>query len=140
MARSPLCHRRSVPSTPRFSTRSKGDVQGTKPFDPTQVGFAWAGFGAAFGPIVLLSLYWRRLTTWGALAAMVVGPVTVFGWSAASGGLFDLYELLPGFVFALVVAVVVSLATYRRDEEIEEEFTSAVAMASGRGRRRRDGF
>src|SRR5690625_3639643 len=73
------------------------------------VGFARAGFGAAFGPIVLLSLYWRKLTAWGALAAMVVGAVTVFAWSAASGGLFDLYELLPGFVFALVVAVVVSL-------------------------------
>ena len=81
---------------------------------------------------MLLSLYWRRLTTWGALAAMVVGPVTVFGWSAASGGLFDLYELLPGFVFALVTAVAVSLATYRPDEEIEEEFTSAVAQATAR--------
>lgn len=98
--------------------------------------FAWAGFGAAFGPIVLLSLYWRKLTTWGALAAMVVGTATVFAWSAASGGLLELYELLPGFVFAFIVAVVVSLATYRRDEEIEEEFTSAMAMAVTTARRR----
>jgi sodium/proline symporter len=93
------------------------------------VSFAWAGFGASFGPIILLSLYWRKLTNWGALAAMVVGAVTVFSWSAAEGGLFDLYELLPGFVFALITAVVVSLATYRRDEEIEEEFTAAVQNA-----------
>lgn len=92
------------------------------------VGFAWAGFGASFGPVVLLSLFWRKLTQWGALAAMVVGAVTVFAWSDAEGGLFDLYELLPGFFFALVTAVVVSLATYRRDEEIEEEFDAAVAM------------
>jgi sodium/proline symporter len=56
---------------------------------------------------------------------MVVGAVTVFSWSATEGGLFDLYELLPGFVFALVTAVVVSMATYSRDEEIEEEFTAA---------------
>jgi sodium/proline symporter len=89
------------------------------------VSFAWAGFGASFGPIILLSLYWRKLTNWGALAAMVVGAVTVFSWSATEGGLFDLYELLPGFVFALVTAVVVSMATYSRDEEIEEEFTAA---------------
>ena len=92
------------------------------------VSFAWAGFGASFGPIILLSLFWRKLTNWGALAAMVVGAVTVFSWSAAEGGLFDLYELLHGFVFALLTAVVVSLATYKRDEEIEEEFTAAVAM------------
>ena len=75
-------------------------------------------------------LYWRKLTTWGALSAMVVGTVTVFGWSAASGGLFELYELLPGFGFALVTAAVVSLATDRRDDEIAEEFTSAVTMAT----------
>ena len=56
-----------------------------------------------------------------------------FAWAAASGGLFDLYELLPGFVFALLTAVVVSRATYRRNEESEEEFTSAAAMATARG-------
>ncbi len=92
------------------------------------VGFAWAGFGAAFGPIVILSLYWRKLTHWGAFAAMVVGTVTVFAWGAASGGLFDLYELLPGFVFALITAWVVSLATYKPNNEIEEEFTTTTSM------------
>lgn len=87
------------------------------------VSFAWAGFGASFGSIVILSLYWRKLTNWGALAAMVVGAVTVFLWSNAEGGIFDLYELLPGFALAMLTAVIVSLATYKRNEEIEEEFT-----------------
>lgn len=87
------------------------------------VSFAWAGFGASFGPIVLLSLYWRKLTNWGAIAAMIVGTVTVFAWSGAEGGIFDLYELLPGFVFAMIAAVVVSLATYKHNAEIEAEFT-----------------
>ncbi|MFC5337600.1 sodium/proline symporter PutP [Leucobacter denitrificans] len=92
------------------------------------VGFAWAGFGSAFGPIVLLSLYWRKLTNWGALSAMVVGTITVFAWGAASGGIFDLYELLPGFVFALITAIIVSLATYKRDEAIEQEFTTTKSI------------
>lgn len=94
------------------------------------VAFAWAGFGASFGPIVILSLYWRKLTTWGALAAMVVGSVTVFAWGAASGGIFDLYELLPGFVFALITAVIVSLATYKQNQEIEEEFTTTTSLVT----------
>ena len=94
------------------------------------VAFAWVGFGASFGPIVILSLYWRKLTTWGALAAMVVGSVTVFAWGAASGGIFDLYELLPGFVFALITAVIVSLATYKQNEEIEEEFTTTTSLVT----------
>ncbi|WFP16656.1 sodium/proline symporter PutP [Citricoccus muralis] len=92
------------------------------------VSFAWAGFGAAFGPVVLLSLFWRKLTHWGALAAMVVGTVTVFTWSEAEGGIFDLYELLPGFLFAVITAVVVSLITYTRNEDIEAEFDAAVAL------------
>ncbi|MDQ0614958.1 sodium/proline symporter [Microbacterium sp. W4I4] len=87
------------------------------------VSFAWAGFGAAFGPIVLLSLYWRKLTNWGALAGMVVGTVTVFAWGALEGGWFELYELLPGFVLALIAAVVVSLATYKPNADIDREFT-----------------
>ena len=89
------------------------------------VSFAWAGFGAAFGPIVLLSLYWRKLTNWGALAGMVSGAATVFVWKALGTGL---YELLPSFAVGMLVAVVVSLATYKRNEEIEQEFTDTGAM------------
>lgn len=89
------------------------------------VSFAWAGFGAAFGPLILLSLFWRRLTNWGALAGMFVGAATVFIWKALDTGL---YELLPAFVLALVVAVVVSLLTYRKNDEIEKEFTDTGTM------------
>jgi len=87
------------------------------------VSFAWAGFGAAFGPVILLSIFWRRLTNWGALAGMLVGSVTVFWWKGMHGGLFDVYELLPAFVFATIAAIVVSAATYRHNAEIEQEFT-----------------
>lgn len=94
------------------------------------VGFAWAGFGAAFGPLVLLSLYWRRLTRWGALAGMVVGATVAFTWGRS--GLADtLYEIVPGFVAGLVVAVVVSLLTPRPDESVLGEFDAARRVAAG---------
>lgn len=79
------------------------------------VGYAWAGFGAAFGPVVLLSLLWQRMTRWGALAGMVTGALTVLVWDYfdknSQIAIFDVYELLPGFVFALIAIVVVSLLT-----------------------------
>ncbi|MFC4622214.1 sodium/proline symporter PutP [Comamonas nitrativorans] len=83
------------------------------------VAFAWAGFGASFGPLVLLSLYWRKLTNIGALAGMVAGSVMVFVWKQLGTGV---YELLPAFIVSMVVMVLVSLVTYRRNEEIEREF------------------
>lgn len=89
------------------------------------VSFAWAGFGAAFGPIVLLSLYWRKLTNWGALAGMIVGAIVVFVWKALDTGL---YELLPGFILATVAAVVVSLLTYKRNADIDGEFTTTMSL------------
>ncbi|SJM51334.1 sodium/proline symporter PutP [Gulosibacter sp. 10] len=93
------------------------------------VSFAWAGFGAAFGPIVLLSLYWRKLTNWGALAGMVVGTAVVFIWKAVDGALgIGLYELLPAFALALLAAVVVSLLTYKHNQEIEDEFSETGSM------------
>ena len=98
------------------------------------VAFAWAGFGAAFGPIILLSLFWRRLTNWGALAGMVVGAATVFLWDAMSrwsdAAVFEIYEILPGFVLNIIVAVVVSLLTYRPDPQIDAEFTEAAAQVN----------
>ncbi|PPG31793.1 sodium/proline symporter PutP [Pseudoclavibacter sp. RFBB5] len=94
------------------------------------VGFAWAGFGAAFGPIILLSLYWKKLTNWGALAGMVAGAATVFIWSALGT---DLYEIIPGFILNLVVAVVVSLLTHKpgsaTDTDVEREFAETGALA-----------
>ena len=84
------------------------------------VAFAWAGFGAAFGPLVLLSLYWRKLTRWSALAGMVTGSATVFIWKAMNTGL---YELLPAFLVSMLTMVVVSIFTHSHNEEIEAEFT-----------------
>jgi sodium/proline symporter len=89
------------------------------------VSFAWAGFGAAFGPIILLSLFWRRLTNWGALAGMFVGAAMVFIWKALGTGL---HELLPAFVLGMLTAYVVSLLTYKHNDEIQQEFTDTGTM------------
>lgn len=93
------------------------------------VSFAWAGFGGAFGPTVLLSLYWRKLTATGALAGMIVGAVLVGWWGTASGGVFELHEIVPGFVGNVLVAVVVSLLTFRPKEEITVEFDESKRLA-----------
>jgi sodium/proline symporter len=72
------------------------------------VSYAWAGFGAAFGPVVLLSLFWQQYSRNGAIATILVGALTVVLWKQASGGLFELYEILPGFIFATIAGVVTS--------------------------------
>jgi len=91
------------------------------------VAFAWAGFGAAFGPIVILSLYWRKLTTAGALAGMLTGAVTVVLWNKSPLAA-SLYEIVPGFFFNLLVAIVVSLLTFKHDAGIDEEFSQSLRM------------
>lgn len=91
------------------------------------VSYAWAGFGASFGPLMLLSLYWRRTNKQGALAGMLVGAVTVIVWSFAIkplGGIFGVYELLPGFIFSLIAIVAVSLLTEPPSKKITDEFDS----------------
>jgi sodium/proline symporter len=75
------------------------------------VAYAWAGFGAAFGPAVLLSLYWRGMNRWGALAGILTGGLTVVVWKPLQGGVFDLYEIVPGFLFSLMMIVIVSRLT-----------------------------
>jgi sodium/proline symporter len=77
------------------------------------VAYAWAGFGAAFGPVIVLSLYWKRMNWSGALAGVIVGGVTVIVWHhlAYRGGIFNLYEIVPGIVFATVAIVFFSLIT-----------------------------
>lgn len=87
------------------------------------VSYAWAGLGASLGPAVLLSLYWRNMTAAGALTGVLVGGLTVIVWSRLEGGLYDLYALLPGFVFALVAIVVVSRVSRKgRDPRVLAEF------------------
>ena len=90
------------------------------------VGFAWAGFGAAFGPLVLLSLYWRRLNTAGALAGMITGAVVVFAWDSTSLG-DVIYEMVPGVIASLVVTVVVTLITKPPRQEVLAEFDRSTA-------------
>ncbi len=95
------------------------------------VSFAWAGFGASFGPIVLFSLFWKRTNKWGALLGMVSGGAMVFIWKfiiAKIGGVFAIYELLPAFVISSIITVVVSLATEKPSKEICDEFDKVKNM------------
>ncbi|MFT5693655.1 MAG: sodium/proline symporter [Oceanicoccus sp.] len=86
------------------------------------VSYAWAGFGAAFGPALLFSLYWRRMNQFGALAGVLVGGITVVAWKQVDGGIFELYELVPGFIAASVAVVAVSLLTHRPSTEVGQSF------------------
>lgn len=92
------------------------------------VSFAWAGFGAAFGPIILLTLYWKKITNWGALAGMVAGAATAYFWGSNEVLHKDLYEIVPGFIICLVVSVIVSLITYKPNKEIEDEFDRTLEL------------
>ncbi|ASJ96377.1 sodium/proline symporter PutP [Shewanella marisflavi] len=85
------------------------------------VSYAWAGFGAAFGPVVILSLFWRDYSRNGAVATIIVGAITVVLWKQSSGGIFDLYEILPGFVFAMLSGILVSLIS-KPESSTREQF------------------
>ncbi|GAL09651.1 proline/sodium symporter PutP [Vibrio astriarenae] len=85
------------------------------------VSYAWAGFGAAFGPVIVLSLYWSRMNRQGALAGIVVGGVTVVVWKQLSGGWFDVYEIVPGMVLASIAVVFVSLITAEPSTDVAEQ-------------------
>lgn len=89
------------------------------------VSFAWAGFGACFGPVVLLALFWKRSNKWGALASMIVGGAVVFIWKYAVrpiGGAWNIYELLPAFLAALFVNIIVCLLTKKPEQGILDEY------------------
>ena len=96
-------------------------------FDPDStvlglVAYAWGGFGAAFGPVIILSLFWKRMTRNGALVGMIIGAVTVIVWKQLSGGIFDMYEILPGFVLCTLGIIIVSRMDKEPSREIQEEF------------------
>ncbi len=94
------------------------------------VSFAWAGFGATFGPLMIFSLFWKRINRAGAIAGMVSGAAMVFIWKLAIsklGGAFGIYELLPAFIFSSICIVVVSLLTKAPSKEIEEDFEAVKA-------------
>ena len=95
------------------------------------VSFAWAGFGAAFGPLVLFSLFWRRTNSQGALAGMVVGGAMIFIWKflvRPMGGILDIYELLPAFILSSLAIFIVSLLTKAPDKEVTDTFDQVAAM------------
>ncbi len=86
------------------------------------VSYAWAGLGASLGPCLLISLYWRKMSDKGALAGVLVGGITVVVWSEMSGGVFDLYELLPGFLLSALSIFIVSLLWPQKNEVMDKEF------------------
>lgn len=95
------------------------------------VSFAWAGFGATFGPIVLAALFWKRSNKYGAIAGLISGGITVFVWKylvRPLGGGWDIYELLPAFIVACLFIMVVSLVTKAPEKEITDEFEAVKAM------------
>ena len=102
----------------------------------TIVSFAWAGFGAAFGPVMLLALFWKKSNKYGAICGMVTGGAMVFIWKYAVrplGGALDIYELLPAFLIAILVNVAVSLLTSKHNmgqtqQDVEQEFDEVAAM------------
>ncbi len=95
------------------------------------VSFAWAGFGATFGPIMVAALFWKRSNKYGAAAGLIVGGIAVFVWKFVIrpiGGAWDIYELLPAFILAMAAIVIVSLLTKAPEDEIVEEFEQVKAM------------
>ncbi len=90
------------------------------------VSYAWAGFGAGFGPAVILSLFWKRMNKNGALAGIIVGGLTVLIWKQLSGGLFDLYEIVPGMILSFAAIYVVSMMSEAPSRAVEEQFESVM--------------
>ncbi|WP_444684945.1 sodium/proline symporter PutP [Alkalicoccus luteus] len=95
------------------------------------VSYAWAGLGAAFGPLVLFSLFWKDMTRNGALAGMISGGVTVIVWALLEGGIFDLYELVSGFVISSLFIIIFSKVGAKPTKEMHDEFERARSMDKG---------
>ncbi|MDA1370500.1 MAG: sodium/proline symporter PutP [Proteobacteria bacterium] len=92
------------------------------------VSYAWAGFGASFGPVIVFSLFWRRMTATSAVVGMLLGAVTVVVWSNLSGGIFELYEIVPGFAFASFAIVAISVLRPEHNDATLEQYDSARAL------------
>ncbi|WP_445400985.1 sodium/proline symporter PutP [Zobellella sp. An-6] len=119
----------SIVNVGRFAVIALSIVALVLAFNPDStvlglVSYAWAGFGAAFGPALLFSLYWRDMNRNGALAGVLVGGITVVVWKQISGGIFDLYEIVPGFIFASIAIVLVSKLTGGPAASVTKTFDS----------------
>lgn len=86
------------------------------------VSYAWAGFGATFGPLILLALFWKKTTSGGAIAGIIAGAISVILWHNLQGGIWNLYEIIPGFVFCLLFAIIVSLIQGQKNPDIDSEW------------------
>ncbi len=93
------------------------------------VAYAWAGFGSAFGPAIIMSLFWKRMTRNGAIAGVLTGGIVALVWQRLSGGLFDLYEIVPGFLLAALAIILVSKLGKEPDAELTEEFEKVKKMS-----------
>ncbi|MEJ5928125.1 sodium/proline symporter PutP [Corynebacterium sp. H128] len=121
----------------RIAVLSVAIVAGLLAINPSDsilglVAFAWAGFGSAFGPIVIASLYWKRLNAPGAMAGMVAGAIVAFAWGQSP--LSDvMYEIVPGFIASVVAMVTVTLMTKPPVEKIQIQFAQATRLSKVKG-------
>ncbi|WP_167132831.1 sodium/proline symporter PutP [Paramicrobacterium chengjingii] len=100
------------------------------------VGFAWAGFGSAFGPVILLALFWKKLSNWGALSGLISGALVAYLWGqfgatwfGAESWVAQTYEIIPGFIVNLLVAIVVSLMTFKPNDDVTQEFSRTAEIS-----------
>jgi sodium/proline symporter len=94
------------------------------------VSYAWAGFGAAFGPLIVFSLFWRKMTALSAVVGMLLGAITVVIWSNLSGGIFDLYEIVPGFLLSSLAIVGISLLRPETKPSTLAQYDAAVRLTA----------
>ncbi|CAM3865479.1 Sodium/proline symporter [Vibrio aerogenes CECT 7868] len=90
------------------------------------VSYAWAGFGAAFGPALVISLFWSNMTRNGALAGILVGGITIVVWKQLSGGIFDVYEIVPGMILSTIAIVVFSKLSEKPDQTIQAQHATFI--------------
>ena len=93
------------------------------------VSYAWAGFGAAFGPVIIFSLFLRNMTGLAALLGMLSGAVTVVAWANLTGGFFDLYEIVPGFIAGSMVIILASKVSPQTERGVLAQFDESIRLA-----------
>ena len=101
----------------------------------SMVAYAWAGFGAAFGPALVFSLYWKRMNALGALAGILCGGLTVVVWKQLSGGIFDLYEIIPGIIISTLAILLFSYSGKAPSEEVQGCFDKVVSQVKSQSRK-----
>ena len=98
------------------------------------VAYAWAGFGAAFGPPLVFSLYWKRMTALGALAGIIAGGSTVVIWKQMNGGIFELYEIIPGILVSILFIIIFSFLSRKPSDDVIDCFEKVVSTVKSQAR------